>query len=591
MAKINSHPSTIYLLKRFLPYYRKYFSTLMLDLACAGFSTLCDLVLPLILRHMTNTAMEDLTNLTLDLILICGGLFIALRVFDTIANYYMQNIGHVMGAKIETDMRFDIFSHIQNLPYSYFNTHKSGQILARITTDLFDVTEFSHHCPEEFFIAFVKILISFVILININVPLTLAVFSVIPVMIYFISKYNKKMNITQKKQRHQTGEINTGIENNILGARVVKSFANEDLEVEKFHKENLKFLGIKRGYYKNFAMMQVVSRTFDGIMYIIVIVFGGYLMMKEVITPGDMFLYTLYINMLLATVKRVVDFMELFQRGITGIERYIEIMDEENDIVDKEDAIELKDVKGDIVFDNVSFSYKDSNQEILNTFNLNIKHGENVALVGSSGVGKTTISNLIPRFFEVTKGAIYLDGKNIKDIKQKSLRDNIGIVQQEVYLFSGTVYDNIIYGKVGASDEEVIRAAKMAGAYDFIMELEDGFDTFIGERGANLSGGQKQRISIARVFLKNPPILILDEATSALDNASEAIVQNSLKELAKGRTTLTIAHRLSTIKDSSRILVLTENGIEEEGTHDELLEKQGIYYDLYNKNIDNIKID
>lgn len=295
--------------------------------------------------------------------------------------------------------------------------------------------------------------------------------------------------------------------------------------------------------------------------------------------------------MLLATVKRVVDFMELFQRGITGIERYIEIMDEENDIVDKEDAIELKDVKGDIVFDNVSFSYKDSNQEILNNFNLNIKHGENVALVGSSGVGKTTISNLIPRFFEVTKGAIYLDGKNIKDIKQKSLRDNIGIVQQEVYLFSGTVYDNIIYGKVGASDEEVIRAAKMAGAYDFIMELEDGFDTFIGERGANLSGGQKQRISIARVFLKNPPILILDEATSALDNASEAIVQNSLKELAKGRTTLTIAHRLSTIKDSSRILVLTENGIEEEGTHDELLEKQGIYYDLYNKNIDNIKID
>lgn len=583
--------STGYLINRFMPYYKKYFNVLALDLLCAGFSTLCDLILPLILRHMTNVAREDISNLTHDFILACGAFFVVLRILDTISNYYMQNIGHVMGAKIETDMRYDIFSHMQNLPYSYFNNHKSGQILARITTDLFDVTEFAHHCPEEFFIATVKVIISFVILIKINVPLTISIFLVIPVMIFFISKYNRGMRKTQKMQRQQTGEINTGIENNILGARVVKSFANEDLEVEKFHSENLQFLDIKRGFYKNFAMMQVVYRTFDGIMYLMVIVLGGYLMMKGEITPGDMFLYTLYVNMLLATTKRLVEFMELFQKGMTGIERYIEIMDEENDIKDKENAIELKDVKGDIDFKNVSFSYGENGAKILKNFNLSIKAGENIALVGSSGVGKTTISNLIPRFYDVNEGSISLDGVNIKDFKQKSLRNKIGIVQQEVYLFSGTVYDNIIYGKNDASFEEVENAAKMAGAYEFIMDLENGFDTFIGERGANLSGGQKQRISIARVFLKNPPILILDEATSALDNTSEAIVQNSLEKLANGRTTLTIAHRLSTIKNASRILVLTENGIEEEGTHEELLSKEGIYFDLYNKNIDNLEQD
>ena len=473
--------------------------------------------------------------------------------------------------------------------YSYYNTNKSGQILSRITTDLFDVTEFAHHCPEEFFIAVVKLVVSFVILININITLTLTIFIMIPIMVFFMSSTNNNMRKAQKEQRNHVGEINSGIENNILGAKVVKSFANEELEVKKFHKENLRFLDIKREFYKHMSNFQVVYRIFDGIMYLTVIVLGSYYMKVGKINAGDMFLYTLYINMLLNTVKKIVDYMEQFQRGMTGIERFIEIMDVKNDIVDKENAKVLTDVSGDIEFENVSFAYPDSDAKVLDDISFSINKGENIAIVGSSGVGKTTISNLIPRFYEVTEGAILIDGTDIRDIKQKSLRDNIGIVQQEVYLFSGTIYENIVYGKKNASFEDVEKAAKMAGAYDFIMELPDKFDTYIGERGTKLSGGQKQRISIARVFLKNPPILILDEATSALDNNSEAIVQQSLEILSKGRTTITIAHRLSTIRNASKILVLTENGIEESGTHEELMNKEGIYFNLYNKNIDELK--
>ena len=578
-----------YLFKRFLPYYGKYYPTLILDLICAGFSTMCDLVLPIILRYLTNTARQDLSLLTVKLILTLGVIFVLLRVVDTIANYYMQNIGHVMGAQIETDMRYDIFSHIQQLPYSYYNTNKSGQILSRITTDLFDVTEFAHHCPEEFFIAVVKLVVSFVILININITLTLTIFIMIPIMVFFMSSANNHMRKAQKEQRNHVGEINSGIENNILGAKVVKSFANEELEVKKFHKENLRFLDIKKEFYKHMSNFQVVYRIFDGIMYLTVIVLGSCYMKVGKINAGDMFLYTLYINMLLNTVKKIVDYMEQFQRGMTGIERFIEIMDVKNDIVDKENAKVLTDVSGDIEFENVSFAYPDSDAKVLDDISFSINKGENIAIVGSSGVGKTTISNLIPRFYEVSKGAILIDGTDIRDIKQKSLRDNIGIVQQEVYLFSGTIYENIVYGKKDASFEDVKKAAEMAGAYDFIMELPDKFDTYIGERGTKLSGGQKQRISIARVFLKNPPILILDEATSALDNNSEAIVQQSLEILSKGRTTITIAHRLSTIRNASKILVLTENGIEESGTHEELMNKEGIYFNLYNKNIDELK--
>lgn len=572
------------LLKRFLPYYRKYYKILFLDLFCAAFSTLCDLILPVMLRYMTNTARADIDNLTLRLIVSLGLVFAFLRVIDTVANYYMQNIGHVMGARIETDMRYDIFEHIQNLPYSYYNTNKSGQILSRITTDLFDVTEFAHHCPEEFFIGALKIVVSFSILININIPLTICIFAVIPFMILALAENNRRMRIAQKQQRNHVGEINSGIENNILGAKVVKSFANEDLEVTKFHKENLKFLGIKKAFYKHFAGFQATYRVFDGLMYLFVILLGGYLMKIGKITVGDMFLYTLYISMLLATCKRIVDFMEQFQKGMTGIERFVELMEVKNDIKDAPNAKVLEEVEGNIELENVSFAYPDNPENyVLNNISFSIKKGENVAVVGSSGVGKTTISNLIPRFYEVSKGKISLDGVDIRQIAQKSLRDKIGIVQQEVYLFSGTVYENIAYGKKDATLEEVIHATKLAGAYDFISELENGFDTYIGERGTKLSGGQKQRISIARVFLKNPPILILDEATSALDNASEAIVQKSLESLAEGRTTITIAHRLSTIKNATRILVLTENGIAESGTHEELLEQKGEYYKLYNR--------
>ena len=578
-----------YLFKRFVPYYRKYYNILALDLVCAGFSTICDLILPIMLRFLTNTARNDINSLTIKLIVSLGALFFVLRIIDTLANYYMQNIGHIMGAKIETDMRYDIFSHIQQLPYSYYNTHKSGQILSRITTDLFDVTEFSHHCPEEFFIGAVKIIISFVILININVPLTLCIFAVIPVMIIFMSNNNKRMRKAQKEQRNHVGDINSGIENNILGARVVKSFANEELEIEKFHVENLKFFGIKKEFYKHFAGFQAIYRLFDGVMYLFVILFGGYLLKNSKLTAGDMFLYTLYISMLLSTVKKIVDYMEQFQKGMTGIERFVEIMDEENDIKDVKNAIVLNDVKGDIEFKNVSFAYPMSDSNVINDISFSIKKGENIALVGSSGVGKTTISNLIPRFYDVTSGSIYIDNMDIRQINQKSLRNNIGIVQQDVYLFSGTVYENIVYGKNNATKEEVEKAAKMASAYDFIMELENGFDTYIGERGTKLSGGQKQRISIARVFLKNPPILILDEATSALDNNSEAIVQQSLEKLSDGRTTITIAHRLSTIRNADKIFVLTENGIQESGNHEELLAKKGVYYNLYNKNVDKLE--
>lgn len=581
-----AHSKTVAeLLKRFIPYYKKYLPTLFLDLFCAGFSTLCDLFLPLILRYITNIAKTDLAMLTPKLILSLGAIYALLRIIDTAANFFMQNIGHVMGAKIETDMRYDAFVHIQNLPYSYFNNHKSGQILARVTTDLFDVTEFSHHCPEEFFIAAVKIIISFIILSRINISFTAAIFCILPVMMYSMTDYRRKLKSAQMEQRYQTGEINSNVENSILGAKVVKSFANEKEEIEKFHKENLKFLGIKKGYYKYFAGMQAVNRIFDGLMYLTLITVGGYMMMNEKITPSDLFIYSLYVTTLLATIKRLVDFAETFQKGLTGIERFTEIMDIENDIKETKNPARLTDVKGDIDFENVYFSYGNDQDYVLKNLNLSIKHGENVALVGLSGTGKTTISGLIPRFYDVTKGKILLDGIDIKNIKIDDLRNAIGTVQQDVYLFSGTIYENILYGKLDAKKQEVITAAKMAGAYDFIMELPDEFDTYIGERGMNLSGGQKQRISIARVFLKNPPLLILDEATSSLDNMSEAIVQKSLEDLAKGRTTITIAHRLSTIQNAERIIVLSGGHIAEQGTHEELMSKKGIYYDLQTKNL------
>ena len=569
------------LIGRFLPYFRPYKKVLLLDLFCAFLTTGCDLILPMILKYIANKGTEDLSSITVQLIASVAGIYLVLRIIDAIANYYMTRIGHVMGAKIETDMRRDAFDHIQKLSDSYFNNTKVGQIMSRITNDLFDVTEFAHHCPEEFFIAGVKIVISFILLSRINIALTTIIYIFIPLMVVFSMDQNVKMKRAFKKQRVQIGELNSRLEDSLLGVRVVKAFANEEIEAEKFTQDNRKFLGTKKETYKYMAGFKIITCIFDGIMYLVLLIAGGAFMMKGLIEPADLFVYTLYVTTLLATVKRIVEFTEQFQKGMTGIERFTEIIDSDIDIFDDEDAEELTDVKGSIEFKDVSFEYNDTQKEVLDHINLSIKEGEKVALVGPSGGGKTTICNLIPRFYDTTEGSIYLDDKDIKKITLKSLRQNIGIVQQDVYLFAGTVYDNIAYGNPKATREQVIQAAKLAGAHEFISELKDGYDSYVGERGVKLSGGQKQRISIARVFLKNPKILILDEATSALDNESEYLVSKSLERLAKGRTTLTIAHRLTTIQNADRILVLTENGIVEEGNHKELLDKKGVYYQLY----------
>lgn len=569
------------LIKRFLPYFKKYKGILIFDLICASLTTVCDLVFPLIVRNITNTAVDDISSLTVSLIIKTGVFYLILRITDAAANYYMQNTGHVMGAKIETDMRHDLFSHLQKLSFSYYSNHKVGQIMSRITSDLFDVTELAHHGPEEIFIAGLKITVSFIILLGINPLLTIITFAVLPFIFIFVKFFNTRMRRAFKEQRVQVGEINAQVEDSLLGIRVVKSFANEDIEKTKFDEGNKRFLSLKKLGYVYMGGFGSTNRFFEGIMYLVVVVTGALFLTKQQIEPGDYTAYLLYVSSLFASIRTIIQFTEQFQRGMTGIERFCEIMDAPIDIQEKDDAAELNDVKGDIVFENVSFHYSDDNTNILSGVNIHIPKGKSFALVGPSGGGKTTMCNLIPRFYDVTEGRILIDGVDIKDVSLKSLRKSIGVVQQDVYLFSGTVLENIEYGKPGASRDEIIEAAKAAGAHDFIENLPNGYDTYVGERGVKLSGGQKQRISIARVFLKNPPILILDEATSALDNESERIVQDSLDRLAHGRTVLTIAHRLTTVKNADTILVLTENGIEEQGSHKELVEKGGIYSNLY----------
>ena len=571
---------TRYLMKRFLPYFKPYKKTLVFDLFCASLTTVAALSLPLIVRLITQTATEDLGNLTTSLILWSGFGYIILRIIETIANFFMQSIGHIMGAKIETDMRRDLFNHIQKMSLNFYNNTKVGQIMARITSDLSDVTEFAHHGPEELFVATINISVSFIVLSFINLKLTLIIFAFLPVMLYFSRKLHKKMRAGFKRQRVQIGHINADVEDSLLGIRVVKSFANEPLEIDKFAVGNNKFLNIKRNVYFTMAQFHSVIRIFDGLMYIVVVVLGAFYVKDSLISVADYMAYLLYVSSLLTAIRRIVQFLEQFQRGMTGIERFIEILDTPVDITDKENAIDLKDVQGTIEFKNVSFAYEEDN-DVLKDFNLKIPAGKKVALVGPSGGGKTTISNLIQRFYEVDSGGIYIDNTNIEDIKLESLRNNIGVVQQDVYLFSGNVYDNIEYGRPGASKEDIIKAAKMAGAHEFIEKLSYGYNTYVGERGVKLSGGQKQRISIARVFLKNPQIVVLDEATSALDNENEKLVQASLEELAKNRTTITIAHRLTTIKTADNIVVLSEDGILEQGSHQQLMENKSDYFKLY----------
>ena len=573
--------STAELFRRFAPYFKPYVPTLILDLFCASLTTICELALPVIVRYVMNLAQYNLSALTANLIVRLGVLYFVLRVIDTAGSYYMANIGHVMGAKIETDMRTTLFRHLQKLSFRYYANAKVGQLMARITSDLFDVTEFAHHCPEEFFIAGLKIVISFIILARIHLLLTVMVFIFVPIMTIVCRMINRKMRSAFGQQRYQIGELNAKIEDSLLGQKVVKAFTNEELEKEKFEEGNQEFLKIKTYTYMLMGMFNTSTRVFDGLMYLVVILGGGYFLMEQQILPGDMVAYVMYVSTLIATIRRIIEFAEQFQRGITGIERFIQIMDADIEIFDEPDAKELVNPKGEIIFENVSFEYPDDHNKVFHHLNLTIHAGEKLAIVGPSGGGKTTLCNLIPRFYDVSGGTITVDGTSIRNLTLKSLRQNIGIVQQDVYLFSGTVYDNIAYGKPGASREEVIEAAKKAGADEFIRGLRDGYDTYVGERGVKLSGGQKQRISIARVFLKNPPIIILDEATSALDNESEYAVAKSLNELAKGRTTLTIAHRLSSIRNSDRILVLTDEGIVEEGNHDELMALGGIYHQFY----------
>ena len=569
-------------LKKLVSYYKPYKIVFLADMFFAIMASFIALLIPLVVRYVTAKVIympaEQVVK-TMIIIAIVVGILI---LFQCYCNYYIANYGHVMGAKIEYDMRAEIFGHFQKLSFSFYDDEKVGQLMSRITSDLFDITELLHHGPENVTISVIKIIGALAILLSINVRLALIAFLLVPFMLVYAYFFNKKMKQAFRVNRIKIAEINAQIEDNLSGIRVVKSFANEDLENKKFKVGNDAFLEAKKNNYKYMGGYNSGLTAFTTMINLLVIVSGGLMITKDMISVTDLVTFLLYINIFTDPIKTLIDFTEQFQNGYSGYERFLQILSIEPEIKDSENAVSISNVKGDIKLEDVSFKYNDSSHRVLKHINLEVKAGSYVALVGSSGAGKTTLCNLIPRFYEATSGKITIDGKDIKDIKLKDLRDNIGIVQQDVYLFVGTVYDNIRYGRPDATREEVIAAAKEANAYNFIMSLPNGFETDIGQRGIKLSGGQKQRISIARVFLKNPPILIFDEATSALDNESEKIVQESMEKLAKNRTTMVIAHRLSTIRNAEKILVLTDKGIEEQGTHKELMDKHGIYYDLYN---------
>ena len=569
-------------LKKLVSYYKPYKKVFLADMFFAIMASFIALLIPLVVRYVTAKVIympaEQVVK-TMIIIAIVVGILI---LFQCYCNYYIANYGHVMGAKIEYDMRAEIFGHFQKLSFSFYDDEKVGQLMSRITSDLFDITELLHHGPENVTISVIKIIGALAILLSINVRLALIAFLLVPFMLVYAYFFNKKMKQAFRVNRIKIAEINAQIEDNLSGIRVVKSFAIEDLENKKFKVGNDAFLEAKKNNYKYMGGYNSGLTAFTTMINLLVIVSGGLMITKDMISVTDLVTFLLYINIFTDPIKTLIDFTEQFQNGYSGYERFLQILSIEPEIKDSENAVSINNVKGDIKLEDVSFKYNDSSHRVLKHINLEVKAGSYVALVGSSGAGKTTLCNLIPRFYEATSGKITIDGKDIKDIKLKDLRDNIGIVQQDVYLFVGTVYDNIRYGRPDATREEVIAAAKEANAYNFIMSLPNGFETDIGQRGIKLSGGQKQRISIARVFLKNPPILIFDEATSALDNESEKIVQESMEKLAKNRTTMVIAHRLSTIRNAEKILVLTDKGIEEQGTHKELMDKHGIYYDLYN---------
>ena len=579
--KSEKKPRGSRLIRRFLPYYKPYLGILAFSLFCAVLTSALTLVFPLIVRDITDRAVSDPASLQSPLVLRMGGLYVLLLITEALARFYMSNRGHVMGAMMEKDMRRDVFAHLSQLSFSWYSNTKIGQVMSRITNDLNEITEFAHHSPEEILVAGIRLTAAFALLSGMNLRLTLIVFVALPVMLTSVFLFHRKLREAFSKARHQLGEINALTEDALLGMRVVQSFANEDLENEKFATGNEAFLRLKRYQFRVMAGYHSTTLFLSGVMNLLVILFGAAYLSRGELTPGGFASYLLYVNILLNTVTRLVDFGEQYLRGLTGLERFYGLLDAPRDIRDLPGAKELKDVKGEITLDTVSFAYPDGGGMVLEGVSLTVPPGQNVALVGPSGSGKTTLCNLIPRFYEATSGRVLVDGRDVREVTLKSLRGAVGMVQQDVFLFSGTVLENIAYGRPGASREEVEAAARRAGAHAFIAALPQGYDTYVGERGVKLSGGQRQRLSIARVFLKDPPILLLDEATSALDNESELLVQKSLEELARGRTTLTIAHRLTTIRNADVIWVLTDKGLMERGTHDELMARRGLYYDLY----------
>ena len=569
-------------LKKFISYYRPYRAVFYFDLFCAAVISVVDLAYPQLLRSLTKTLFTGNKSAILGAL---PWLFLILLIMYTIQSlckYYVTCQGHIMGAKMERDMRKQLFEHYEKLSFSYYSTHNSGQMMSKLVSDLFDISEFAHHGPENLFISLVKIVGSFIFLFLINKKLALPLIVLVILMFLFSFRQNQKMQRTFMENRKKIGDVNASLQDTLSGIRVVQSFTNEEIEKEKFQKSNHAFLVSKKDNYRCMGEFMSSNLFFQGMMYLVTLVYGGYLIANNEMSAADLAMYALYIGIFISPIQILVELMEMMQKGLSGFRRFLDVMETEPEIQDAPDAVELKDVKGRVCYEDVSFHYSDDETTVLSHVSIEIPAGKSVALVGPSGGGKTTICSLLPRFYDVTGGRVTVDGQDIRSLTLKSLRSQIGVVQQDVYLFSGSIRDNIAYGKPDATEEEIIEAAKCANIHDFIMELPDQYDTFVGERGARLSGGQKQRISIARVFLKNPPILILDEATSALDNESERWIQHSLEELSKNRTTITIAHRLSTIKNADEIIVITENGIAERGTHETLLEKNGIYAGYYN---------
>ena len=557
-------------IKKFIHYYGPYKAVFFIDLICAAVISLVDLAYPQILRTMTKTLFTQDKDIILHALPVIAASLFVMYIVQSLCKYYVTYQGHMMGAKMERDMRRELFDHYQELSFSYYSRNNSGQMMSKLVSDLFDISEFAHHGPENLFISLVKIVGAFIFLVFINKKLALPLILLVIVMFVFSFRQNAKMQETFMENRRKIGDVNASLQDTLSGIRVVQSFANEDIERAKFKKSNEAFLVSKRDNYHCMGSFMSSNLFFQGMMYLVTLVYGGYLIAQGEMQTADLAMYALYIGIFISPIQILVELVEMMQKGLSGFRRFLDVMETESEIRDAYNAAELTDVKGHVRYDHVSFHYSDDETPVLSDISIDIPAGKSIALVGPSGSGKTTICSLLPRFYDVTDGSITVDGKDIRGLTLKSLRSQIGMVQQDVYLFDGTIKDNIAYGKPGASDEEIIKAAKCASIHDFIMELPDKYDTYVGERGTRLSGGQKQRISIARVFLKNPPILILDEATSALDNESERWIQKSLEELSKNRTTITIAHRLSTIRDADEIIVITEDGIAERGTHAEL---------------------